>query len=196
MSEMSDLNPVWMGGTPVTEYPFSETVDVRSGPDLHAALLGLLPFLGVWRGRGQLGYPTLEQDLHYAQELRFSHDGRPFLHYEARAWLIEPDGTPIRPSNREVGWWRPIQVDGKTTDDVEVLLVQPTGILELYLGHLNGLQLELVTDAVVRTATAKEVTAGHRLYGIVDGALLYAYDMAAVGQGLTPHLSARLERVA
>ncbi len=195
MSE-SDVNPVWMGGTPVSEYPFDETVDVRSGPDLHPALLGLLPFLGVWRGRGQGGYPTLEKDFPYAQELRFSHDGRPFLSYQARSWLIEPDGTPIRPSSREVGWWRPVQVDGRATDDVEVLLAQPTGFLELYLGRLNGLQLEIATDAVVRTATAKEVTAGHRLYGIVDGALLYAYDMAAVGHGITPHLSARLERVA
>ena len=48
---------------------------------------------------------------------------------------------------------------------------------------------------VARTATAKEVTGNHRLYGIVDGALLYAVDMAAVGQPLQPHLSARLERV-
>jgi hypothetical protein len=49
---------------------------------------------------------------------------------------------------------------------------------------------------VVRTATAKEVNAGHRLYGIVEGALLYAQDMAAVGEPLTSHLSARLIRVA
>ncbi len=56
--------------------------------------------------------------------------------------------------------------------------------------------MEFVTDAVVRTSTAKEVTAGHRLFGIVEGALLYAQDMAAVGQPLSPHLSARLIRVA
>ena len=34
----------------------------------------------------------------------------------------------------------------------------------------TGVRLELATDAVVRTSTAKEVTAGHRLYGIVDRA--------------------------
>ena len=50
---------------------------------------------------------------------------------------------------------------------------------------------------VARTATAKEVTAGHRLYGLVgpDQDLAYAYDMAAVGQELQPHLSAQLKRV-
>lgn len=194
---MSDeINPVWMGGTPVEAYPFTETVDVRSGPDLHPALLGLLPFLGVWRGRGQGGYPTIGDDFHFAQELRFSHDGRPFLQYESRAWLIEADGTPIRPAGREAGWWRPVMVDGRASDEVEVMLTHPTGFLELYLGQLDGLKLEMATDAVVRTASAKEVTAGHRLYGIVEGALLYAYDMAGAGQPVTPHLSARLERVA
>ena len=42
---------------------------------------------------------------------------------------------------------------------------------------------------------AIEVTGGHRLFGIVDGALLYAHEMAALGQGLTPHMSARLLRI-
>src|SRR5947207_7601598 len=166
-----------MGDPPVEPYPFADTADVRSGPDLHPALLGLLPFLGEWRGRGQGGYPTIESDFHYAQEIRLSHDGRPFLKYEARAWLIEEDGTPRRPGARETGFWRPVP----DSDDVEMLLAHPTGFLELYLGRLDGLRLELATDAVVRTSTAKEVTAGKRLYGIVEGALLYAYDMAGVG---------------
>jgi hypothetical protein len=67
--------------------------------------------------------------------------------------------------------------------------------MELHLGRIDGTKVELATDAVMRTATAKEVTAGRRLYGIVDGALLYAQELAAVGQSLAPHLSARLTRV-
>src|SRR5260370_32521984 len=61
--------------------------------------------------------------------------------------------------------------------------------------------MELATDVVARTATAKEVTAGHRLYGLTGPGgpapvdLAYAYDMAAMGQGLQPHLSAQLKRV-
>jgi hypothetical protein len=66
----------------------------------------------------------------------------------------------------------------------------------VYVGRVNGpTQWELTTDVVARTVTAKDVTANHRLYGIVDGALLYAMDMAAMGQPLQPHLSARLERI-
>jgi hypothetical protein len=33
------------------------------------------------------------------------------------------------------------------------------------------------------------------MYGNVEGDLLYAFDMAAVGQELQPHLWARLRRV-
>ena len=50
------------------------------------------------------------------------------------------------------------------------------------------------TDAVARTETAKEYSAGKRLYGNVEGDLLYAFDMAAVGEELQPHTWARLQR--
>ena len=136
----------------------------------------------MWRGRGSGEYPTIEP-FEYAQEIRISHDGRPFLAYESRAWLVTPEGEPIRPGGREVGWWRPVVgEDGKPTDEIEALFCTPTGIMELHLGRVTGVRLEMATDAVLRTSTAKEVTAGQRLYGIVDRDLLYAQDMAAVGQ--------------
>ena len=47
---------------------------------------------------------------------------------------------------------------------------------------------------MARTATAKDYTGGKRLYGYVDGDLLYAYDMAAMGQPLQPHTHAQLKR--
>lgn len=192
MSE--SVRPPWLDAPPVEPYPFEETHDLRTGPDLHPALLGLLPYVGVWRGRGTGGYPTID-DFEFAQEVRFSHDGRPFLHYESRAWLINPDGTPIRPAFREVGWWRPVMKDDRPSDELEVLLSSPTGIVEVYVGRVDGTRVEIITDAVLRTATAKEVNAGQRLYGIVEGALLYAQEMAAVGQPMSPHLSAKLTRV-
>jgi hypothetical protein len=188
--------PPWLSAPPVEDYPYEDTHDLRVGPDLHPSLLGLLPYVGVWRGRGRGGYPTIGEDFDYAQEIRISHDGRPFLAYESKAWLIEEDGTPIRKASREVGWWRPVMAGDKATDEMEALLSSPTGIMELYVGRIDHLKIEMVTDAVVRTASAKEVTAGQRLYGIVEGALLYAQEMAAVGQPLQPHLSARLVRVA
>ena len=44
--------------------------------------------------------------------------------------------------------------------------------------------------------SAKIVTAGSRLYGLVDGQLFTSYDMAAEGQTLQAHLWSSLERQA
>lgn len=187
--------PPWLNAPPVPEYPYEETHDLRHGPDLHPHLLGLLPFVGVWRGRGKGGYPTIP-DFDFAQEIRISHDGRPFLRYDSRSWLIEDDGTPIRPAARETGWWRPVVVDDKPTDEIEVLLSSHIGIISVLIGRVDHLKIEMATDIMFHTATAKEVNSEHRLYGIVDGALLDAQGMAAVGRPMADHLSARLPRVA
>ena len=58
----------------------------------------------------------------------------------------------------------------------------------------TGAKIELATDVVVRTESAKEYTGGNRLYGLVEGDLLWAFDMAAMGQALQPHLWGRLVR--
>lgn len=163
---------------------------VLGEPTMHPGLEPLSFLLGRWEGAGVGGYPTIES-FRYGQEVSFSHNGKPFLIYTSRSWLLDDEGHPVRPAGMESGFWRP-QPDNK----LEVLLVHPTGITEIYLGQLTGTRIELATDAVLRTASAKEVTAGHRLYGLVGEDLAYAYDMAAVGQPLQSHLSAQLKRVA
>jgi THAP4-like, heme-binding beta-barrel domain len=79
--------------------------------------------------------------------------------------------------------------------DVEVALVHPTGVSELYLGRVKGPRVDLATDAVMRTESAKEYAAATRLYGLVEGDLLWAWDIAALGQELKTHASGRLRRV-
>ena len=78
--------------------------------------------------------------------------------------------------------------------DLEVAIIHPTGVSELYLGQVAGPRIDLSTDAVVRSATAKEYSAATRLYGLVEGHLLWAWDIAALGQRLRTHASARLAR--
>jgi hypothetical protein len=56
-------------------------------------------------------------------------------------------------------------------------------------------RIDLVSDLVARTATAKPVSGMKRLYGLVDGDLAYAVDMAAVDQPLQAHFSAKLSLV-
>jgi THAP4-like, heme-binding beta-barrel domain len=76
-----------------------------------------------------------------------------------------------------------------------VLLAHPTGFVEIYVGRVVGPRITLETDAVMRTASAKEYNAATRLYGLVEGDLLWAMDMAAVGVPLRSHASARLKRL-
>ena len=158
--------------------------------DVHPSLGPLRFLIGRWEGAGVVGYPTIES-ANFGQEITFGHNGKPFLIYSSRTWLIEADGTIGRPLATETGYWRP--QDGGA---IEVVLAHPTGITEVYVGDVTGTKIELATDAVVRTATAKEVTAGRRLYGLIGADLGWAYDMAAVGQPLQSHVSAQLKRVA
>lgn len=79
--------------------------------------------------------------------------------------------------------------------DIEALIVSPTGVAELYFGQIKGARLDLATDAVMRSPNAKEYNSATRIFGLVEGALLWAWDMAALGQPLKSHASARLERV-
>jgi hypothetical protein len=67
--------------------------------------------------------------------------------------------------------------------------------VEISVGEVVFNKIELVSDVLARTETAKEVNGLKRLYGLVEGDLAYAIDMAAVGQPLTAHLSARLHKV-
>ena len=156
--------------------------------DLPSALVPLAFLIGRWEGAGVVGYPTIES-ANFGQEVEFWHDGRPFLHYRSQAWLLDDDGQQVRPLASEVGFWRP-GPDG----DLEVLLSHPTGIVEIYVGTVNGPRITLQTVLVARTTTAKEYTAATRLYGLVDSDLMWVMDMAAVGQTLQSHVSGQLKR--
>ncbi|MEP6843850.1 MAG: FABP family protein [Pseudolysinimonas sp.] len=79
--------------------------------------------------------------------------------------------------------------------ELEVSIIHPGGVNELYLGQVKGARIDLATDAVVRSASAKEYAAATRLYGLVDDHLLWAWDIAALGQDLRTHASGRLARV-
>ncbi|MEU9163910.1 FABP family protein [Streptomyces sp. NPDC048424] len=174
---------------PVQENPYPDSHVLGEGPEPHPLLRPVLPLLGRWHGRGQGEYPTLEKDFRYAQEVTFSHDGRPFLRYEARAWLIDDSGAPVRPAGREAGWWR-VTPDAS----LEVVLAHPTGIVETYVGRVSGADIEIETKDVSLTPLAKEVTGTRRRYTVDGEEMTVLHDMAAVGQPLQHHLTTHLRR--
>ncbi|WP_026214642.1 FABP family protein [Nonomuraea coxensis] len=159
-------------------------------PEVHPALEPIAFLLGRWEGAGVGGYPTIES-FNFGQEIEFGHNGKPFLTYVSRTWLLDQDGNRVRPLATESGYWR-----AQPDRQLEVVLAHPTGVVEIYLGEVVFHKIELRTDVVARTASAKEYTAGHRLYGLVNGNLMWAYEMAAMGQPLSDHMSAELKKVA
>jgi len=190
---------------------------------LPAELVPLSWLIGLWEGTGVVHYKVGDEvrELEFGHRLSFSHDGMPYLNYSSYTWSLNDEKTP---HVTETGYWRlsrpaeegdqgPGMLAGigpnpyPTAEsveslrnaaggfDIEASIVHPRGVSELYLGQVKGPRIDLVTDAVVRTATAKEYSAATRLYGLVDSKLLWAWDIAALGQDLRTHSSGTLSRV-
>ena len=163
-------------------------MEIRS--DLPTQLIPVAWLLGTWRGVGVGGYPTVPE-FRFGQEITFTElPGKPFVHHLSRSWLLDDAGEQVRPLAQETGYWRP-EADGS----LEVCWPTPPASPRSGSARPTARRSSCSTDVVARTETAKDYTAGHRLYGLVDGDLLWAYDMAAVGQPLQPHLSGTLKRV-
>ncbi|WP_426625009.1 FABP family protein [Leifsonia sp. McL0607] len=191
--------------------------------DLPAELVPLSWLIGIWEGSGVVDYAVGEEhaQLEFGQRISFSHDGEAYLNYSATSWVLDENGTPLA---AETGYWRlsralvegdpgPAMLPGQGPRpfgtpqavetlrassggfDIDVAIIHPDGVSELYIGQVNGPRIDLATDAVVRTAGAKEYSAATRLYGLVEGHLLWAWDIAALGQNLRTHASARLAKV-
>lgn len=156
---------------------------------MHPDLSPLAWMIGSWAGAGVVGYPSIESR-NFGQEIDVTHDGRPFLMWTSRAWLLDEQGRKVKEAAVETGFWRP-QADG----EVELVLAHPTGIVEMYYGHTQPARVELRTDGVIRSPHAKEYTAAHRMYGYVNGNMMWVMDMAATGHALQSHVSAELQRV-
>jgi hypothetical protein len=82
----------------------------------------------------------------------------------------------------------------KENNVLEVVISHNTGISEGWVGQFDGPKIQLVMDQGYSAPTAKVVTEGVRLYGLVEGELFFAYDMATAGQELQAHIWSTLER--
>ena len=155
---------------------------------LHPDLNPLAWMVGTWRGKGRGDYPTIDS-FEFAQEVVFNHDGRPFLTYYSRSWILDKEGEILRPGGSETGFWRI-----KPENVLEVVLAHNTGIVESWVGRFDGPKIQLVLDRGFSSPSAKIVTDGARLYGLVAGELFFAYDMATTTQELKAHIWSSLER--
>ncbi|MHA7133647.1 heme-binding beta-barrel domain-containing protein [Oerskovia turbata] len=122
---------------------------------------------------------------------------------EPSSGQAEPGGEghlePGRIWSTETGYWRvsPERPDGLGEDQaaIEVMIADPSGRMTLYLGVVGNGRVDLSSDAMVRTGTSAEVSASNRLYGNVQGQLLWVWELAAFGEPLQSYASAKLDRL-
>ncbi|HEU5268103.1 MAG TPA: FABP family protein [Jatrophihabitans sp.] len=170
--------------------PAPDTTDLRAGAPIHNRLLALLPLVGVWRGTGAGVVQSTGEQFRYGQQVRIAHDGRPFLAYESRSWLLDDDDSVRRQAWRESGFWRP----GPGEDDIELVLASNTGQALVFAGRAGDQTWELETVSARHAPSAKDVDGERRLYAIRGGQLVYATDLAPGGQPYAPHLNGTLQR--
>jgi hypothetical protein len=171
--------------------PAPDTTDLRAGAPIHDALLALLPLVGVWSGTGAGVVASSGEQFRYGQQVRIAHDGRPFLAYDSRSWLLAEDGTVIRQAWRENGFWRA----GPGPDDVELVVASNTGQALVFAGRAGDQTWDLETVSAHHAPSAKDVDGERRLYAIRSEQLVYATELAPGGQPFAPHLNAALDRV-
>ena len=172
--------------------------------------------VGHWQGEGVIAYPAVPE-APVTQELLVSHDGGPYLSWTSTLRLApdaavegapDPavDSAPDTAADvegrvwaTESGYWRiPSERPADVPADrhpVELLLTDPAGHLTLYMGVLGNGRIDLASDLIARTPDAAELSAATRLYGLVEGDLLWTWDIAAFGHPLQSYASARLRRV-
>jgi hypothetical protein len=186
---VSETTPAAVGSVPEP----LDTTDLRVGPEINPALLAVLALVGRWSGFGAGVKPATGEEFRYAQRVTFAHDGRPFLAYESRSWLLNPDGSVLRPAFRENGFLR-MGSGASGPDELELVLTTAAGIVEVFTGLAGDNRWELATTGVGFTPSAKEVAGERRLYAVTGQSLSYVQELALAPGEYRPHLNAGLTR--
>lgn len=164
-------------------------IDIEMPEGLNPSLAALGWLVGRWEGTGN-GTDHEGNDFEFEQRIEFSHNGGDYLFYAAQSFLLGEEGAEATPLSMESGFWRP-----KPDASLEVVLASADGWTEVLVGKIQVTRIDLLTDAVVRTESAAVThAAGQRLYGKVEGDLMYALDRATTEHELRPHMWARLRR--
>jgi hypothetical protein len=169
--------------------------------------------VGRWRGEGVIEYPSIGKKT-FVQDLVFDHDGGPYVRFESTLRVLDetvPDKLPDDGEwpapvpdpagtvwSTETGYWRVStdRPDGLEEDKhaLEVLVADASGRITVYVGAAGNGRIDLASDAIARTSTASEVRASKRLYGLVQGRLLWVEELAAFGEPMRSYASAELDR--
>ncbi len=152
--------------------------------EMHPDLEPIRFLVGSWQGTGRGEYPTIEPFGYHEQISFVPGPGKPFLFYTQRT-----QGEDQAPMHSEAGFVR------MTGRGPELVIAQPTGLVEVHDGELTATTVEFQSTAMAATATAKAVREVVRRIVVAADTLSYTLDMAYAGVPLTLHLTAALQRV-
>ncbi|MEN8240078.1 MAG: FABP family protein [Actinomycetota bacterium] len=157
----------------------------------HPEIASLEFLIGTWEGTGVGVYPTID-DFAYREEISFvAPPDKPFLHYSQKTWRAGDHPEAGTPLHAECGYVRPVEGGG-----AELVIAQPSGIVEVHSGTVTGQTISFASDLVAQTRTAKEVTSVDRRIAVDGESLTYEMWMGAVGEPHQIHLKATLRRTA
>ena len=155
---------------------------------LHPDLGSLSFLLGTWEGHGTGIYPTVETFTYRETSTFVAPHAKPFIVYQQKTWRREAQSQP-EALHAEAGYLRPSGPTG-----VEMVLTQPTGIVEVLHGEVADGKISLRTTMVGLTDTAKRVESVERNIAVDGNTMTYELLMSAVGQPHQIHLKAVMER--
>lgn len=183
-------------------------------------LIGTWEGLGVISyDRSNTDDPDLQDPVEFSETVVFTDDHGEALNYSATVTNVQT-GTVI---TSEQGYWR-LNLPRETSDvgpglvpalaertprtpsDIErlrtaegfpinVTLAHPDGVAEIYAGHINGPRIDIATEAVSSPQGGAPYTAASRMFGLVNGKLMWAWDIAAHNLTMRSHASAVLDKV-
>ncbi|MDO4252414.1 MAG: FABP family protein [Rothia sp. (in: high G+C Gram-positive bacteria)] len=178
--------------------------------------------LGSWEGTGSLWYQG-EEGTPFGQTITFSQEGLPFLEYRAESFLLDDAGQRLRLLTLETGFWQldrpqgpedlgpglkaadpsPVYADAASVEQLRnaddgfnilVSLSHPGGISETYSGLIKGPVVRMQTANILRDDISKDYAGSVRLWGLVQGDLMWDWEIADKQGKLHKHASAQLRK--
>jgi hypothetical protein len=158
---------------------------VPEDPPLHPSLSPIAFLLGRWKGEA-LGLWSPESPISFRDEVVFGHVGKHYLTFRQQAW--RRDGLA---SHGESGY---LTIEGDGT--ITWTIAEPTGIVEVHSGTVDGSRLEVRCAAIGRGPDATNVTAVERSVSVDGDELTYRIRIGMNGEPPAEHIEGRLLRSA
>jgi hypothetical protein len=190
--------------------PWFDHTDLHTGPLFSDAILGLLPLVGVWHGRGvslKHGWGAIGdaaeggdvETVAIGHQIVFAHNGADHLSYTSYQWEIGADGGWVADQSRESGFW---SLGPETTtqnfigpvEELYVSLTTPQGQAETFDGHAGDLVWLFASNEAISIDATLLAGGEQRLYRITENELQVGIMFAGPDGTLVPKLNTKLSR--